>query len=98
MGSKIMNDSGLLDFSVEGMICAAAESADYEGWGTGDNILQNYSLWCLGHNFDIVGAILSMAKISWERGFDSGVIIGAFAENPNRDNRAALPIRQSSGD
>lgn len=41
--------------------------------------LRDFRLWCLGHNFDVVGAILSMATLSWQKGFDAGRIIANFA-------------------
>lgn len=36
-------------------------------------------IWCLGHNFDIVATILTMASVSWQKGFDAGLTIANFA-------------------
>ncbi len=48
-----------------------------------------WSLWCLSHNFDVVGAILAMAELSWEQGFDAGREIKSFIDRGEaiEDNR-----------
>lgn len=54
-----------------------------------------WAIWCLGHNFDVVGAILSMAHLSWQKGFDAGQTLGQFF-NPDgdiEDNRYAIRFR-----
>ena len=41
----------------------------------------NYSgLWCLGHNLDVVATIMTMAKLSWEQGFEAGRVIASICE------------------
>lgn len=42
----------------------------------------NYWLWCLGHNLDIVATILTMSGLSWQKGFDAGLVIADLAPAP----------------
>jgi len=45
-----------------------------------------WPFWCLGHNFDIVGAIMSVASLSWDRGFEAGRTIANFAPDSTTVN------------
>jgi len=49
----------------------------------------DFGFWCLGHNFDVVACILSMSKLSWEKGFDAGLVIADFSNK----NPSASPVR-----
>lgn len=76
-----------LDFNLEGMILATAEWADVGGWATGKNILANYRLWCLGHNFDVVAALLNVKKLEYLRGFNAAYELAEFVrDTPRKDN------------
>jgi hypothetical protein len=43
-------------------------------------VADDFGWWCLGHNFDVVATILTMASLSWQKGFDAGCIISSFSD------------------
>jgi hypothetical protein len=49
-------------------------------WDDGYNMAEDFGWWALGHNFDIVGAILAMSELSWEKGFEAGRVVQSFTE------------------
>lgn len=51
-------------------------------------VLGDFKLWCLGHNFDVVGAIMSVASLSWEKGYDAGITIADFTNRTGAANAA----------
>jgi hypothetical protein len=48
-----------------------ADEAEFSLW-------TEYKMWCLGHNFDVVGAILAMSELSWQKGFEAGKVTAHF--------------------
>jgi hypothetical protein len=52
-----------------------------------DDVL-SFKMWCLGHNFDVVGAIMSVASLSWEKGYDAGITIADFTNRTDAANAA----------
>lgn len=73
----------MADFTIDDLIGLWDEGDTYRVIISNINLAQeNFSWWCLGHNFDVVGAILSMADLSWQKGFDAGIAIADFAARP----------------
>ncbi len=58
------------DFTIDDVYWGGYEKAVDFGW------------FCLGHNFDVVATILTMASLSWQKGFDAGLAIADFADRP----------------
>lgn len=54
-----------------------------------------FSWFCLGHNFDIVATILTMASLSWSKGFDAGLAIADITNGT--DPRSAIDYARSIG-
>jgi len=70
----------MADFTIENIY----ELNDYNYYDLYDGVgieAANFSWWCLGHNFDVVACILSMSKLSWEKGFDAGLVIADFSNS-----------------
>lgn len=50
-------------------------------WAWECKTLVDFSWFCLGHNFDVVATILTMAQLSWQRGFDARNVLEHFFDD-----------------
>jgi hypothetical protein len=73
----------LEDFTLEDLTLMWEESASYRDiYYNLQHTQEKFGWWCLGHNFDVVATILTMAHLSWQKGFDAGLAIADFADRP----------------
>ena len=81
------------DFTLDDFTAAWEEGGSYRDLCISYTALEhNFAWWCLGHNFDVVACIISMANLSWEKGWNARDAICSFCTDltdcyPNPENR-----------
>lgn len=67
------------DAELESAGCACEHGPNFYG-GVIDTDSATWRIFCLGHNFDVVGTILMMADVSWRKGWDSGLAVRSLTD------------------